>query len=287
MEMKNINGGLFEGERALFASKDMHIERAIFANGESPLKESANLELWGCMFKWKYPLWYCNNVSVEDSAFFDMARAGIWYTNDISVKNTVIEAPKAFRRCHGVSLDGVQFTNAAETLWNCNDIKMKNVTARGDYFAMNCTDLEIDGLTLVGNYSFDGAKNVTIRNSKLLSKDAFWNADNVCVYDSFISGEYLGWNARRLTLINCTIESLQGLCYVGELTMRGCRMPGTTLAFEYSRVDADIIGDIPSVIDPAGGRITADGIGELIINADRVDPSATVITCRGAEESAK
>ncbi len=287
MEMKKINGGTFEGERALFASKDMHIERAIFANGESPLKESRNLELLGCMFKWKYPLWYCNCVNVDDSAFFDMARAGIWYTNDISVKNTVIEAPKAFRRCRGVSLDGVQFTNAAETLWNCNDVKMKNVTARGDYFAMNCTGMEIDGLTLVGNYSFDGAKNITIRNSKLLSKDAFWNADNVCVYDSFISGEYLGWNARRLTLVNCTIESLQGLCYVGELTMRGCRMPGTTLAFEYSRVDAEIIGDIPSVIDPAGGRISADDIGELIINADRVDPSATVITCRAAEESAK
>lgn len=280
MTMKTINGGLFEGERALFASKGLHIDGAIFANGESPLKESANLELAACMFKWKYPLWYCNGVEVSDSAFFEMARAGIWYTNNISVKNTVIEAPKAFRRCTGVKLDGVQFTNAAETLWSCRDIDMKNVTARGDYFAMNCEGMEIDGLTLVGNYSFDGAKNVKIRNSKLLSKDAFWNADNVEVYDSFISGEYLGWNARRLTLVNCTIESLQGLCYVGELTMRGCRMPGTTLAFEYSQVDADIIGDIPSVIDPAGGRITADSIGELIINADRVDPTATKIVCR-------
>lgn len=53
-----------------------------------------------------------------------------------------------------------------------------------------------------------------IRNSTLLSKDAFWNSENVTVYDSFISGEYLGWNAKNLTLVNCTIESLQGLCYI-------------------------------------------------------------------------
>ena len=37
---------------------------------------------------------------------------------------------------------------------------------------------------------------------------------NVTVYDSFISGEYLGWNAKNLTLINCTIESSQGMCYI-------------------------------------------------------------------------
>jgi hypothetical protein len=61
---------------------------------------------------------------------------------------------------------------------------------------------------LYSNYSFDGAKNVEIHNSKLLSKDAFWNSDNITVYDSFISGEYLGWNTKKLTLINCTAESL-------------------------------------------------------------------------------
>ena len=67
-------------------------------------------------------------------------------------------------------------------------------------------------LELVGNYSFDGVKNMEIHNAKMLSKDAFWNSENVTVYDSFISGDYLGWNAKNLTLINCTIESLQGMC---------------------------------------------------------------------------
>lgn len=91
---------------------------------------------------------------------------------------------------------------------------MENVTAKGDYFAMNSENLTVSGLTLYGNYSFDGVKNMEIKNSRLLSKDAFRNSENVTVRDSFISGEYLGWNAKNLTLINCAVESLQGMCCI-------------------------------------------------------------------------
>ena len=119
-----------------------------------------------------------------------------------------------------------------------------------------------------------------IRHARLLSKDAFWNSENVTVYDSFLSGEYLGWNAKNLTLINCTIESLQGLCYIENLVMKNCRLLNTTLAFEYSTVDVEIEGKIGSVMNPAGGSIRADYIGELIMEKDRVNPEKTVITCR-------
>ena len=157
---------------------------------------------------------------------------------------------------------------------------MEHITAKGDYFAMNSSNMRISDLTLYGNYSFDGAKNVVIRNSKLLSKDAFWNSDNVTVYDSFISGEYLGWNAKNLTLINCTIESLQGMCYIDNLVMKNCKLINTTLAFEYSTVDADIVGKIDSVLNPSGGVIRADVIDELTIEKDKVDPGKTKIICR-------
>lgn len=53
-----------------------------------------------------------------------------------------------------------------------------------------------------------------------LSKDAFWNSENVTVYDPFILGEYLGWNAKNLTLVNCTIESLQGMCCIDNLVIK-------------------------------------------------------------------
>ena len=160
---KVIKNQFLTGERALFGTKDAEIYDTIFTDGESPLKESSNIGVYGSMFKWKYPLWYCRNISVRDSAWFDMARAGVWYTDNISVEDCVIEAPKNFRRCDGVTLRNVSMSNAAETLWNCKNIKLDRVVAKGDYFAMNCENAEIDGLTLYGNYSFDGVKNMTVK----------------------------------------------------------------------------------------------------------------------------
>ena len=276
-EMTEIKNGYYEGERSLFASKDLIITDTIFGEGESPLKESENIELYGSMFKWKYPLWYCKNVKVDDCTWFEMARAGVWYTDDIAIKNSLIEAPKNFRRCKNLSLFNVSMPHALETLWSCEGVKLDKVVATGDYLAMNCSDMKVNELSLYGNYSFDGAKNVEIRNSKLLTKDAFWNSENITVYDSFISGEYLGWNSKNLTLINCTIESLQGMCYIENLVMKNCKLINTTLAFEYSTVDAEIIGHIDSVKNPSGGVIKADSIGELIMEEDKVDVSKTEI----------
>lgn len=270
---------IFKGERALFGSNDLVIKDCVFEDGESPLKECCDLELTGDLFRWKYPLWYCKNVNAVECTWFEMARAGVWYTENISIKDTMIQAPKNFRRCKGITLENVVLSYAAETLWSCDTVNMKNVTAKGDYFAMNSKNIEVDGLMLDGNYSFDGTENVVIRNSRLLTKDAFWNSSNVTVYDSFISGEYLGWNSKNLTLINCTIESLQGMCYIDNLVMKNCKLINTTLAFEYSKVDAEITSGITSVFNPGEGRITAPEIGELIIEKDKIDPDKTNIIC--------
>ncbi len=281
--MKEIIQQNLGGERALFGSHDLRIIDCVFEEGESPLKECRGIELKDSMFRWKYPLWYCEDIKTEGCTWFETARAGVWYTNHISVRDSFIQAPKNFRRCRDLSLADVTFTNAKETLWSCSDVKLENVTARGDYFAMNCEGLEIERLMLDGNYSFDGVKNAVIRNSRLLTKDAFWNSENITVYDSFISGEYLGWNAKNLTLINCTIESLQGMCYIDNLNIKNCKLVNTTLAFEYSRVDADIISEIDSVFNPGGGTIRAPKIRELIMEKDTVDPDRTKIICENIE----
>lgn len=267
----------FVGERALFQEKDAQISFCTFADGESPLKESKNLEITGSMFQWKYPLWYCENVVVNDSTMFEMARAGIWYTNHLQMENVTYNAPKGFRRCTDLSLTNVNIPNAAETLWNCKQIKMENVTAKGDYFAMGSEDMEIDGFTLVGNYPFDGVKNLVIRNAHMLSKDAFWNSENVTVYDSFISGEYLGWNSKNVTLINCTIESEQGMCYMENIKMENCKLLNTNLAFEYSTVDATIDSSIDSVKNPISGVIRAKEINEIIFDNTDVQKENTEI----------
>ena len=278
--MKEITQQFMTGERALFQTSDSHISYCTFADGESPLKESHDLEIDNTLFRWKYPLWYCKNVVVRECTLFDMARAGIWYTDNISIIDTIIEAPKSFRRVKGLKLRNVDMPNAAETLWTCQDIEMENVSAKGDYFGMNSKNIKAENFRLVGNYSVDSCENIEVRNSRLLSKDAFWNCDNVTVYDSFISGEYLGWNSRNITLVNCTIESLQGMCYIDNLVMKNCRLQDTTLAFEYSQADVEIIGKVDSVFNPKGGIIRADRIGELIMDGRKVKIDQTKIEAK-------
>mgnify|MGYP000858737015 FL=1 len=274
---KLINQKYLSGERALFQGENLNIQYSTFADGESPLKESHDIELDHCLFKWKYPLWYCKNITMKNSTLFEMARAGIWYSSQIKISDSVIEAPKNFRRTRDITLEHVTLPDAAETLWNCEGITMKDVTAKGDYFAMSSKDISIDGFKFVGNYSFDGCRNVEVRGASMLSKDAFWNCENVTVYDSFISGEYLGWNSKNLTFVNCTIESLQGMCYIENLKMINCRFINTTLAFEYSTVDIQTDGVIDSVMNPYGGTIQAKQIGELIMDSDKINPKKTNI----------
>lgn len=267
----------YTGERPLFQAKNLLIKDTVFGEGESPLKHSENIDVIHTLFRWKYPFWYSKHVTVRECTLFEMARAGIWYTDDITVEDTLIEAPKQFRRCDGIRVRNVSIPNAQETLWNCKNVELIKVTANGDYFGMNCENVTMDDFILYGNYCFDGAKNVEVRNSRFLSKDCFWNAENITIYDSYISGEYLGWNSKNVTLVNCTVESLQGMCYIDNLVMRNCKLINTTLAFEYSDVDVEINGRIDSVINPNSGMIKADSIGELILEKDKVDISKTRI----------
>ncbi len=275
--MTELKDKTYTGERALFFANGLRLEGCVFEDGESPLKHSKDISLTDTEFRWKYPLWYSEGISMTGCRFTETARAAIWYTKNITAADTDFSAQKGFRRCKDVELSNVKFPNALETLWQCRDISMKNVKAEGDYFGMNCVNAEIDNFTLNGNYAFDGAENITIRNSWLNTKDAFWNSRNITAVNCYISGEYLAWNSENVTLIGCTIESLQGLCFVKNLVIRNCRFVDTTLAFEYSTVDAEISGHIDSVKNPLGGTIKAGDIGVLIMEPDRVDINATKI----------
>lgn len=276
--MKEIKQGYFDGERALFNSKDLFIKDSVFANGESPLKESSNIEVMDCMFKWKYVFWYCQHIKMNHSTLLETARSSMWYVEDIQVKDSIIEAPKAFRRSSHILLDNVQMPNALETFWNCHDIEMKNVSVNGNYFGFNSENIHIDGLNLTGNYAFDGCKNMEVRHATLVSKDAFWNCENITVYDSTIIGEYLAWNAKNIKFVNCTIESEQGLCYMDHVILENCKLIHTSLAFEYcSNIEADIISTIDSIKNPYSGRIKALGIKEMELDETKIDPSKTII----------
>ena len=275
--MKTVDKALLVGERALYNSIDLSVTDSVFEDGESPLKECANIHVDRCTFKWKYPLWYCSVVRVTGCTFEDGARAGIWYTRDIEISDSVIDAPKALRRCERVKLCGVTFTDAKETLWHCNRVELENVRVNGDYFCMNSENIRAKDLVIEGGYAFDGARNVEIRGARINARDVFWNCENVTVYDSVIVGEYIGWNSKNVTLINCTVESNQGFCYMNNLTLKNCTLNKTDLAFEYSTVNAEVTGRIDSIKNPISGRICAESIGEIIIDEDLVDKSKTEI----------
>ena len=275
--MKTLTQGLFTGERALFNSQGLRIYDSTFADGESPLKESSDIELYSSIFKWKYPLWYCSDIKVFDSVLLESARSGIWYTKNITMENCVIEAPKTFRRSSQIRLSAVNMPNAKETLWNCSDVTMRDVSVAGDYFGMGASSIRSEGLTIDGNYAFDGGKDIEIKNSKLISKDAFWNCENVTVTDSVIIGEYLGWNSKNITFINCTIESNQGMCYMDGVKLVNCKLLNTDLAFEFSTVDADVISEIDSVKNPISAKIRAKAIREIILEPTQINPEKTEI----------
>ena len=94
-----------------------------------------------------------------------------------------------------------------------------------------------------------------------------------------IHGEYLGWNAKNVTLINCTIESEQGMCYMDNLKMENCRLLNTNLAFEYATVDAQIDSKIDSVKNPISGKIRAKQIDEIIFdNPDVKKENTDIVT---------
>ena len=275
--MKEYRNSVFTGERALFATSGAEIEECVFEDGESPLKESEHLRIKASRFLWKYPLWYCRDVYAASSELGETARSGIWYTRGITMEKCEINAPKTFRRSSGISLTDVNMPNALESMWSCNDIKLRRVKIVGDYFGMNSKRIDAEELDVLGNYIFDGGRDIVVRNSRLISKDSFWNCENVTVYDSYIEGEYIGWNSKNVTFVNCEISSNQGFCYMENLKMVNCRLKDTDLAFEYSTVDVDIRSHIVSVKNPTAGIIRAESIGEVILEDDIVCTDMTKI----------
>ena len=276
--MKEYRQGFFTGERALYNLSDAIIYDSTFDDGESPLKESKNIELNNSIFKWKYPLWYSSLINLNKTVLQETARSGIWYSTDITFNNSVIEAPKTFRRSSDIKIFNTDMPNAQETMWNCNNITIENSKIKGDYFAMNSSNIKAKNINIYGNYSFDGASNIEIDNAYLISKDALWNTKNVVVKNSTIIGEYLGWNSENVTFINCTIDSKQGLCYMKNVKLVNCKLLNTNLSFEFvSDIDAKIDSKIDSIKNPISGRIEAISIGDIILDETYISKDKTTI----------
>lgn len=280
--MKTIKDKEFGGERPLFASHGLKLENVTIHAGESALKCCSDIEAVNCRFEGKYPFWHVDGFTVRNCVFTEGARAALWYSRHLTMSDTLVDAPKMFREMEDLSLENVRIPDAQETLWTSRGIKLRNVFAdKADYIFFHCSDIDIDGYEQHGNYSFQYCRNVVIRNARLHTKDAFWETENVTVRDSEIIGEYLGWHSKNLRLVNCRIGGTQPLCYAEGLVLENCTFDADAdLAFEDSDVVADIRSSITSVKNPRSGRISADSIGEIIIDENVLAPAECVITTR-------
>ncbi|MCQ2742025.1 MAG: DUF3737 family protein [Bacilli bacterium] len=279
--MKTYKNEQLPGERALYNTHGAVIDSCVFFDGESALKECSDIEVINSTFDWKYPIWYSKNIKMSKTKITENGRAAIWYIEDSEFINMEIGAVKCFRRCNNVLVDNVTFTDSKETIWYSKNVTVKNTVFNGDYAFLNCQNIECDNITLNGNYCFDTCENVVVKNSTLVGRDAFWNCKNVTVIGCDIKGAYIGWNTENLTFIDCDIDSLQGLCYIKKLKMKNCRLHTTNLSFELCEdIEAEIDGRIASLKNPISGTIVCDGVDELILDKDQIDPSKTKIIIR-------
>ena len=278
VQRKNrISGNTYDEERALYHLCDTEVASCTFAgpaDGESAFKEARDITVRDCFFSLRYPFWHTKRFLIEGCRMDALTRASLWYAEEGELRNCEIEGVKCFRECRGVVFRDCRIISP-EFGWRCDDFVLDDCDITSEYFLFGSRRGVIRGLRLGGKYSFQYTEDLTVENCELNTKDAFWHAKNVTVRNCTVKGEYLGWYSEGLTLENCHIIGTQPLCYCKDLRLVDCTMEGTDLSFENSSVEAEVRGDILSVKSPLSGRITADGIGEIILEPI-VDGDTTV-----------
>ncbi|MBE6631305.1 MAG: DUF3737 family protein [Ruminococcaceae bacterium] len=271
--MTEIKGKVFDEERALYNLKDTRVKACRFEgprDGESALKESRNVEVKDCSFSLRYPLWHSKGFKLVNSKMDTLTRAPIWYASEGEITDSYIEGVKCLRECDNISFKGTKAVSP-EFGWRCRGLNIEDCEMESEYFLFESKRVNIEKLHMKGKYSFQYVEDMHIKDSFLDTKDAFWHAKNIVVENSTVKGEYLAWYAEDITFINCRIIGTQPLCYCKGLKLVDCTMEETDLSFEYSEVEADIKGSVLSVKNPAEGYITADSIGEIILEDSIMD----------------
>ena len=270
--MKTIMNQTFDEERALYGSKDVEVLDCRFdgpADGESAFKECSDIAVKDSYFNLRYPFWHDKGLKISGSEMTEACRAALWYTEDAEITDTKLHGIKALRECANVRIKGCDIISP-EFGWSVRGINMKDTSAEGEYFMLRSDHLTFDNVKLKGKYSFQYITDSVFTNCDFDTKDAFWHAKNVIVRDSVVKGEYLAWYCENVTFENCTLIGTQPLCYCKGLKLINCRMVDCDLAFEKSDVEAEIVSDVLSIKNPRSGRITAESVGEIIMD----DPEA-------------
>ena len=143
--MNIIKDKEYGGERPLYMSHDLRLENVTIHVGESSVKESSNIEAFGCTFEGKYVFWENNGIKIDGCYFDESARSSLWYSKNCLMTNCKVDAPKMFRRMDNIRIENTKFNNGEEMLWDCNNIILKDVTIKNcDYLFMHTDNIRID-----------------------------------------------------------------------------------------------------------------------------------------------
>ncbi len=273
---------IHDEERAFYGLKASVVRNCKIdgpADGESAFKECRNIAVEDTYLNLRYPFWHNQRVSIKKCEMTENCRAALWYDDNVEITDTKIHGIKALRECRDITMTNCDIISP-EFAWRSHDITIKDCKLQGEYPFFECTNMTIDSLEMKGKYSFQYIENVVFRNCNLDTKDAFWHAKNVTVENSVVKGEYLAWYAENIRFVRCKIIGTQPLCYCKGLVLEDCTMEACDLSFERSEVEADIKGHIDSVKNPLRGHITAESIGEVILEEDIVEIGACRISAK-------
>lgn len=263
---KEIRDVTLDKERALYNLTDALVDNVRIkgpADGESALKEARNVKVTNSSFSLRYPFWHITNFEIDNCTMDEGVRAALWYAKHGQINKATINGVKFMREASDIIINDSEIVSP-EFGWRCDDISITSSKITSEYFMFESSHINFDNIELHGKYSFQYVNRGIITNSKLDTKDAFWHTKNVTVINSEIKGEYLGWYSKNLTLINCKIKGTQPLCYCEKLRLINCELIDCDLSFEYSDVNATILGHVDSIKNPRKGLIICESCGEVI-----------------------
>ncbi len=272
-----IENKSLDQERCLYGISDAEVRFCSFggpADGESALKETHDIDVHDCDFKMRYVLWHVRDFTLTHVSMDHSTRAALWYDEKGAITDCKLHGIKALRECKDISLARCDISSE-EFGWRCDGVDCKDSVLVSVYPFFQSKNLKVENLKMTAKYSFQYIENATFRNCQFETKDAFWHSKDVTVYDSTINGEYMAWYSENLTLVNCHIKGTQPFCYCKNLTLINCTMEAGDLAFEYSSVNAKVVGRVDSIKNPLSGKIEVDELGELITT-----DSVKECTCR-------
>ena len=164
------------------------------------------------------------------------------------------------------------------------DSAMDELTRAAIWYA---DDGEITGSRLHGIKAVRECGHIRLIDCDIDSQEFGWKCTEITMKDCTVNSEYLFFDSKNVTLSDIKMTGKYSFQYMENLVIENCTMEETDLAFEYSDVEADIIGNVMSVKNPRSGRIILDSVDEVIMEDAAMECSGEVIVRIGGQRCSR